>query len=497
MQLEKVSVEIRPRNPWEAMDLGVSMVQQWWRPVYRTWFTVLLPLVLVLQLIFYDNLFLAALVLWWLKPLLDRMLLHIYSHTVFGDAPSVRDTLRALPRLMLTGLFWHLTLLRLDPARSFRLPVMQLEGLSGKERRERYRVLARRGSSHAHGLTVICLHLESFIMLGLLGLLYLLVPQGWDFNPFKAITDSSIWGQVLWNVLYVLPLSLIEPAYVAAGFALYLNRRTELEGWDIELKFRRLAKRLEELPGPITGAAAAIVLAMMLSLPADPARAAISDEPLAPTALPAENIVATIDDVLAHDDFNRKKTYKLWVPKDRPDDEPEEAEMGRAPDWLQWLGSAIAGVVRVLLWGLLAAAVVLLIVYHKHWLPGLRVSLRSEETSIPTVSGFDLRPESLPDDIPATVMDLWRRQQGREALSLLYRGCVSMVVTRHRVELPESATEGDVLRLARGRVPELTGSFLKRTIRLWQALAYAHVQPSEPELVALCEEWHQSLQAAP
>ena len=35
-------------------------------------------------------------------------------------------------------------------------------------------------------------------------------------------------------------MSAIEPLYVACGFALYLNRRTQLEAWDIDLAFRRL-----------------------------------------------------------------------------------------------------------------------------------------------------------------------------------------------------------------------------------------------------------------
>ena len=31
----------------------------------------------------------------------------------------------------------------------------------------------------------------------------------------------------------------LEPFYVAAGFGIYLNRRAELEAWDIEQEFRR------------------------------------------------------------------------------------------------------------------------------------------------------------------------------------------------------------------------------------------------------------------
>jgi hypothetical protein len=38
---------------------------------------------------------------------------------------------------------------------------------------------------------------------------------------------------------YVVAVLFLEPFYVAAGFAMYLNRRAELEAWDIEQEFRR------------------------------------------------------------------------------------------------------------------------------------------------------------------------------------------------------------------------------------------------------------------
>ena len=40
-------------------------------------------------------------------------------------------------------------------------------------------------------------------------------------------------------VAYAIAVLFLEPFYVAAGFAMYLNRRAELEAWDIEQEFRR------------------------------------------------------------------------------------------------------------------------------------------------------------------------------------------------------------------------------------------------------------------
>jgi len=41
------------------------------------------------------------------------------------------------------------------------------------------------------------------------------------------------------NVAYAAAVAFIEPFYVAAGFGMYLNRRVELEAWDVEQEFRR------------------------------------------------------------------------------------------------------------------------------------------------------------------------------------------------------------------------------------------------------------------
>ena len=38
---------------------------------------------------------------------------------------------------------------------------------------------------------------------------------------------------------YAAVIGFVEPFYVAAGFAMYLNRRAALEAWDIEQEFRR------------------------------------------------------------------------------------------------------------------------------------------------------------------------------------------------------------------------------------------------------------------
>ena len=42
----------------------------------------------------------------------------------------------------------------------------------------------------------------------------------------------------------MLAMSLTDVFVIGAGFGIYLNNRTWIEGWDVELAFKRLARRL-------------------------------------------------------------------------------------------------------------------------------------------------------------------------------------------------------------------------------------------------------------
>src|SRR5690606_16852553 len=58
----------------------------------------------------------------------------------------------------------------------------------------------------------------------------------------------------------LIALSLSEALHTAAGFGLYVNSRTLIEGWDIELSLKRLRDRLSKTGA--TAAALVLLLAM-------------------------------------------------------------------------------------------------------------------------------------------------------------------------------------------------------------------------------------------
>jgi len=483
MRLDDVTVGLRPRNPWEAIDLGFAIVRREWRTVYPAWFAATLPLIVALNVVFHDIVWLAGLVFWWLKPFYDRVVLWGVSQALFGSRPAARESLRKALDLRANGLFLGLTLLRLDPARSFDLPAHQLEGLRGKSRRRRQRVLNRRGRDHAVWLTVACLHLELVCYLSLLALAWLLVPATLVEPVFSAL-ESGIPGgfDVAFNIAYYIAVSAIEPCYVAAGFSLYVNRRTALEGWDIELQFRRMARRLSE---PARATAAAILLLTVAPLLA-PGAALAADraEPIPPRAGDPAGVIAR---VLSAPEFQVTERREIWAPKRRtPDGEKDrESLIGRETAEL------IARVARLLMW--LVLGYVIIAIVASTWRQ--RVGSR-HRPPVPRPAGPTPEPAralatqtTAPDDPAAAARALWASGDRRGALSLLYTASLDQLNSVGSLPVTAIDTESDVERKLDDLDDPTLKGYLERLIAVWRLTAYRHTPPSGNEGMKLIDDW--------
>ena len=252
MQLEHIKAVVRPRNAWEAIDLGFTLVQAWWLDLIKVWLACLLPLALLIYALFWEISWLAAFLLWFSKPLLDICLLHFFSHALFGQKPSVWETYRALLQLLVKkNLLWGAVRLRFSFSRPFILPVWQLENVRGKARAQRLKVLLRNQTETGQWLSFSCYLFEWAIYLSLFVLLKFFLPENFVHSEefgFALLHQDTVAVWAIWTIaaFNIISITIVEPFFVASGFALYLNRRTHLEGWDIELTFRQMAGRLQQ-----------------------------------------------------------------------------------------------------------------------------------------------------------------------------------------------------------------------------------------------------------
>ena len=81
---------------------------------------------------------------------------------------------------------------------------------------------------------------EMVLTLGVLAVAMWFTPEDskGDLMDWLFKSESPL-AQAITDVTYAAAVLLLEPFYVAAGFLMYLNRRVELEAWDIEQEFRR------------------------------------------------------------------------------------------------------------------------------------------------------------------------------------------------------------------------------------------------------------------
>ena len=238
MKVDAIRLDLRPRSMFEAADLGVRLVSAHLRSVWTSCAPVYAFVLLVAATMLPFGIGWTLLTVIWLKPWLDRSILFVLARAVFGEETRFADVWAARRAVAWQGLLGALTVRRLSPWRSYVQPVLQLEGQRGKARRERVaRILgSHRGAALA--MQTAFATIESALVVGLLALLPWLMPADDQSSWLALLFEGGSWPSGAGPAAYVITVAIVEPFFVGAGFAMYLNRRVELEAWDIEQEFR-------------------------------------------------------------------------------------------------------------------------------------------------------------------------------------------------------------------------------------------------------------------
>lgn len=473
MRLDAVTAEIRPRSDWEAVDLGLALVRRdFWRCFAVWWLAVIVPTVAAGWWL-WESPILWLLLFWWWKPAGSRLVLFELSRRLFGERPPWSASLREIPRAWTRRFYYRFGWARFSPWLPVTLAVEDLEGLRGKAYQQRCGQVTRRGAGVVMWIYVISDMAACWFGLAFVLLVKLFIPDGQDgawrmaIESYDPYDPKSLPLLILRTVVVcvMLAMSLTDMFFTGAGFGVYLNNRTWIEGWDVELAFKRLARRL-------TKTAMMWVVLWALCLPVV-ARASAERDP-----------AQVIREVKADAAF-KVHTVIEKVPKHR--------QYSFFWDWLHlgwaavWLGS------------LFMVAAVMLMVGAILWLVWIsrRVfmvrRIGTEQSAVApaarVVLGLEVSPETLPADVPGAAWALWRQGRHQDALGLLYRGAISRVMEVGRVEIQESDTEGDCMRRVVQAGAAAHPDYFRGITGAWIGLAYAGQCPADREVEALCEQW--------
>jgi hypothetical protein len=198
----------------------------------------------------------------------------------------------------------------------------------------------------------------------------------------------------------------------------------------------------------------------------------------------------SIAEVLSHEDFGKKVIRKEWREIEETKRESDEQDgMDLSPGNLEWL----ALLLRLLAYALIALFAGWLVFRISQSISGLDLA-RNRRTAAESRGHRLLKPDHedddcIPDNPVLAVMKLCEEGQLRRAMSLLYRATILHYTRLQKLEIPDSATEGECLQLVRQHRPQQESRYFETLTRSWQGLAYAGYRLSPEELISLCRQW--------
>jgi hypothetical protein len=507
---------LRRRSPWEAADAGLLL----WRANFFYFLPFFaLPFWLCafgLRLLPEKILPWSWFILWYLKPLFDRPILHVISVRFFEPRSGTGRLLRDLGKTIFRGLPGDLLWRRFSPLRSAVMPLRILEKLRGKGIKQRKAYLEKGGLYFCAFLTIWGAALELVFLAGevLFSLIMIeLLQEDYISSLGGFFINSEIFFFAAWCFNYM----LVESIYVCTGFGLYINSRVELEGWDIEILFRKFTEARKKkmiLPG-----APVFLLFVLLFLPlraqAEETGAGPgippSEAPVLPGGFSAEPgagaPLETLDSILSSKDFGGMKEGWGIRLKDRKTD--RELPDPKLVPWMKTIKQVFAFILRLMLvLGLCGFGGFLIFYFYKSY------KNRRRKTALPggwTMNGRGNPRGESPEALLQKAQALYAEGNIRRAWGFCLAALIQSWSRYRALIFPPDATEYDCLALVRaernagaadaaGTGPGAAGSREAESFALavgrWVALAYGGRFPpagSFEETLAFCRSLNPAL----
>jgi len=465
----RINAGFKHKNPKEAADASLIL---WRKNISLFLLLFAIPLwvaAFAAQIFIPDNLpWLPWILIWLLKPFFDRIILHIISVRFFENNADLKRVCRGLGRSIFRGLAGDLLWRRFSPLRSAMMPVrvLELNLKPGKNISERKKNLEKGGINYCYFLTIWGIFLEAALLLGLF-IFYLTMGEFISGGFLSSIEENENIG-LLFYAAWCMNYMLVESIYVCMGFNLYINARVGVEGWDIEIKFRDLTKKITDKIK--NGALAAIVILFILLPAKSYAEESSGDVP-----------IETLQRILESPDFGGEKDAWGIRFKNTP-------KAGKTPDFRSdTLQRIFAHSLQVILIIFILCAFVFIFIYIRkyHW----KTKGDKEKTAGHIIN------KKLRDD-PKELLEKAKifNEQGKTRLAWGYctAAAIQFLSLYHGVLFPPNATENDCAQIINtdnsGDITRFSDDF-KKLINHWIYLAYAGINPpngSFKEAVNFC-----------
>jgi len=463
------ALSLRRRSTWEAVDSGVLL--------WRSNFIYFIPFFAVpvwvtacgLRLFSGEFYFIPYLGLWWLKPLFDRLALHVVSKRFF-DAPasnlkSICREIAEMRRGLLGDLLWR----RFSPNRAVSMPVRVLEHLGAKQFALRKKTLESGGLNFCSLIGILGLALETALLLG--EILFTLMTASLFFpTAVEYLQENSQITEIIIFAAFCFNYILAESLYVCMGFGLYINSRVEVEGWDLELLFKKFVKRQNDARLSKIALFICVFMALPIFAYAESTSALPDDFPVAD-----KQAVLDLHEILASPDFGSEREGWAIRFKDSEYDELPDVDFGEGFEKIRSL------------FGFLLRLIVVLVIlgfvgFIFYWLiKNRRQIIRGKLfTKKPFRLDKGMQPELSRESTEllfSKAEDFFRNGNLREAWAACFSGCLGAYSLSFSISFPPDATEYDCLGLV--REAESAEDDFEEIVQSWIIFAYGDRPPDK------------------
>jgi len=510
------ALALRRRSVWEAADSGLLL--------WRDNFFYFIPFFAIpawsvacgLRLVPAGLSYLPFLILWWMKPFFDRLILQVISLRFFNSETTehLKDLRRGLAGTVFRGLLGDLLWRRFSPGRGSRMPIRILERIHGKQYRERKKALAGGGLNFCFFLSAACLSLEAVLLLG--EALFVITALQ-IFNPavYDYLQNNLDLSLLLIFIMYCVNFILVESLYVCMGFGLYINSRVEVEGWDLQLLFQKFAgesrqaadNRKKKPKSEMKNALALCLLFAFFLFPlpmsagtagnntgennsteynsAENASAESNSVELPPVQYfpdnfpsPSEASIESLKEILSSPDFGYEK--EGWGIKFKYGREPNDTPDIELSPLLEKLKQIFGLFLKLTVISAAAASLGFAVYWLRRFHREGRFRRSGEKPGM-NMYGNPLLSREKPEALFAKAEDLFRRGALREAWAACLSGCLAAFTAVYSLYFPADATEYGCLALVNESLPGEKETFKKAFAELvcnWILFAYGGRPPA-------------------
>jgi len=475
-------ISSRKMDSREAADTGLLL----WRESFISFIPFFaIPFWLcafILRLLPGDMQYFSWLILWFLKPLFDRPVLHIISVRFFESVTGMKRLFKGLGKSLWRGLPGDLLWRRFSPFRAAMMPVYVLEydrplkKSFNSEIKKRKDLLKKSGIGYCLFLTLWGIALEAALLTGeilFFGIMADFFSIGiWPFaGDFSKNTEIYIFAVWCFNYMFV------ETLYVCMGFSLYINSRIDVEGWDIEIMFRNFAKKLNKKKSGVL----AVIFLICLFIPVNTFTQDWKIEDFPEKTIPMEKLQKILDSP----DFGGEiDSWGIKLKKKQNDGDVTEFNFDITSERLRFI---FAFALRFLIITCIAAAAVLLIIFVRK----LVYKKKPETVEGSTMTILHGIPFGNPELILQKAVDFHNQENLRMAWGYCTAAAILSWTAYRGLVFPPGATESECANIA-GSMPSCSSyeaHAFNKLINSWINFAYAGQVPpagSFEEAAAFC-----------